>query len=720
MIITITNGTIAALLVAFLVLLLTLLLRRIRSHRSSAHTQKHLPVHTVPLTHAQLCPELSILKQPGAEKALAELYPLRKYEPDRYKYVSDAKTLAEAAANILANAKVIGVDTENDSVHSFFGSLCLIQISISGLTYVIDAVAIPAEEVRKALEPVFASPDIIKVFHQCRCDLMWLQRDFAGMLCFNVFDTEYMAQRLKKFKSLGLEKLWKYYCGFIMATEQKKKFQTSDWTRRPLSVDRLNYAAVDPHYLVYLRSAIISEYCKLHTVDGPEKDSLMSVIEEMQRLSTEKIFTKDTYRRSEDWVSALKTRLCAITEDVCVCEGIFEYVWELRNAEARTKNVNPDSLCRVDVMLAIGTQLPVTVEELKAVLVTKYKYSQPEFVDAHAKEIVARILSLKSRWTRDPQGMREESRLLNNGNHVNPRKVARKAKVADSNVPKKPVYENCRIMAPDGELLCNCDRRKIDWYLKKNLGSVISENPTVLKLTFDPAGRKERTEKDVKDDQFYTENRSNLCVICGGTEGLMRYHVIPLIYRQCLPEELKSHRSHDVVLVCQVCHERSTREAEEVKKQLAEKYGCPLIDTVKRDIMKKVTKAKAMAEKLLKPPKKEEIEEWKKAREAMMHNIVTFVEKIANYGLIAAPKGKTELTKEELETVMKLETPDEEKDSHGEAIIRKVEDLAEFIRMWRRWFLEKMQPKFMPKGWSVDHRVDRSFGNLSAFKPKNE
>ena len=40
------------------------------------------------------------------------------------------------------------------------------------------------------------------------------------------------------------------------------------------------------------------------------------------------------------------------------------------------------------------------------------------------------------------------------------KKEERKAKVVKAYTCKKAVYENCKMVAPDGELLSNCDRNK--------------------------------------------------------------------------------------------------------------------------------------------------------------------------------------------------------------------------------------------------------------------
>eukprot|EP01022_Parablepharisma_sp_SALTPOND_P019924 TRINITY_DN349_c0_g1_i1.p2 TRINITY_DN349_c0_g1~~TRINITY_DN349_c0_g1_i1.p2 ORF type:complete len:724 (-),score=92.43 TRINITY_DN349_c0_g1_i1:6739-8910(-) len=683
---------------------------------SSEKDRREVSSKNVPMpSKLDLLPELIPIKESpdkSIQEIFASLYPLRRYELDQYIYISNTEVLSQLCTKTLSHQKMLGVDIENDSTHTYFGSICLIQISTTDRTYLIDTLSIPREVVKRCLQPIFENTQIIKVFHDCRSDLLWLQRDFNGMLCINIFDTQFMAHRLKKFKFLGLEKLWKHYCNYIMSSDSKKQYQTSDWTSRPLTKDQLNYAAVDPYFLIFLRGALISEFCKTNTIEG--EDSLLSVLMEMQKLSTDKIYDQKEYKRGEDWLNALKTRMCVITETSCIAENVFEFLWNLRDLEAKKKNVNPNSICSTETLLAIALQLPESLTELQKIIKVEYAYSVNGFIKKYANEIVECVLKWNAKWKENPLKMRDNSRLLNRNQGQNLKKLERKAKLTTDVIPKKPVYENCRIMAPDGELLCNCDQRKIEWYLKKGLGEIISEKPTILKLKFDPAGRKERTQKDIEDDQFYTAIRDNCCVICGGKENLIRYHVIPVIYRQNFPETLKAHRSHDVVLLCFACHDRSTKDTEEKKQELAKQYAAPIIDKEKQYMAKQVTKASNLARKLLKAPKNNNEKEWK-ARDSMKKNLTELANMLVKYNMMKPLEDPEQISEKEIEEVTKIELLDDDEGSHGKIIVKSVGDLGEFIRMWRKRFLDNMQPKFLPKGWNVDHRIDRSFGKLSAF-----
>lgn len=167
---------------------------------------------------------------------------------------------------------------------------------------------------------------------------------------------------------------------------------------------------------------------------------------------------------------------------------------------------------------------------------------------------------------------------------------------------KSPVYHNCRIYANDGRLLCYCDRRKLEWlvsilqfhlswivtddassfdtkqlssylnrYVRRELAELVDDDPPAIKLLFEPKGRPEDEGND-----FYIQSKKNICVGCGEGNHYLRYRIIPSCYRIHFPEHLKSHRSHDIVLLCVDCHEVAHSAAEKYKRKLAAEFGIPL------------------------------------------------------------------------------------------------------------------------------------------------
>ena len=67
-----------------------------------------------------------------------------------------------------------------------------------------------------------------------------------------------------------------------------------------------------------------------------------------------------------------------------------------------------------------------------------------------------------------------------------------------------------------------------------------------------------------------------ICVGCGEGNHYLRYRIIPSCYRIHFPEHLKSHRSHDIVLLCVDCHEVAHAAAEKYKRKVAVEFGIPL------------------------------------------------------------------------------------------------------------------------------------------------
>lgn len=67
------------------------------------------------------------------------------------------------------------------------------------------------------------------------------------------------------------------------------------------------------------------------------------------------------------------------------------------------------------------------------------------------------------------------------------------------------------MLAPDGDLLCYCDTTRVKWYLKKNLATVVSEKPYIIKLNFEPTarGRGELNELGIDREEYMKYYRQN-------------------------------------------------------------------------------------------------------------------------------------------------------------------------------------------------------------------
>ena len=104
----------------------------------------------------------------------------------------DTQEPLDRAMERVAAQPVVSVDTEADSLHSYFDKVCLIQISIPDEDLVID----PLRNLNlAAFGELLANADITKVLHGADYDLRILNRDF-GFTASNLIDTSVAAQLL--------------------------------------------------------------------------------------------------------------------------------------------------------------------------------------------------------------------------------------------------------------------------------------------------------------------------------------------------------------------------------------------------------------------------------------------------------------------------------------------------------------------------------------------
>ena len=113
------------------------------------------------------------------------------------------------------------------------------------------------------------------------------------------------------------------------------------------------------------------------------------------------------------------------------------------------------------------------------------------------------------------------------------------------------------MLDPEGNLLCHTEYKKARWYVQKGLATITHEakDALTIKLNFEPDRK-----HTVEDDAFYTNSNRNACVACGNDSEYSRFHIVPSVYRTHLPDTLKSHRSHDVVLLCFDCLNEGLRK----------------------------------------------------------------------------------------------------------------------------------------------------------------
>jgi ribonuclease D len=266
---------------------------------------------------------------------------INKNEP--YIFIKDRAGVLRAA-EILSSAKVIGVDLESDSMFHYKEKVCLIQISIPNYNLLIDALSVKDLQ---PLLPIFANHDIRKVFHGADYDVRSLFRDFKIEINA-LFDTQ-IAARFLGIQQTGLS--FSLEDRFNICLE--KKYQKSDWSRRPLTTEMLQYAVRDTCYLIDL-SVILEKELR-------EKGRFSWFEEECQLLSK----VRPSLTRDEPLFLRFKGASRLDQRGLAVLNEILKW----REESALKRDVPPFKILGNEQILDITNKKPLDMEGLEGLSV---------------------------------------------------------------------------------------------------------------------------------------------------------------------------------------------------------------------------------------------------------------------------------------------------------------------------------------------------------------
>lgn len=153
----------------------------------------------------------------------------------------------EALAERLATAPRVALDTEANSLHAYRERTCVVQIATDAESAIVDPLALASlAPLRRALD----RPDVEVVLHGGDYDITVLTRDhdFAFR---RVFDTM-IAATLLGAPRVGLADLVAEAFGAVL----DKRFQKSDWARRPVTAEQRAYLEGDTRHLLALRDRL--------------------------------------------------------------------------------------------------------------------------------------------------------------------------------------------------------------------------------------------------------------------------------------------------------------------------------------------------------------------------------------------------------------------------------------------------------------------------------
>jgi len=265
------------------------------------------------------------------------------------KLIDDAAGLRELVMR-LQDKRSIALDTESDSLFSYYPKVCLIQLSVyvDGIDaadgevadYLVDPMAI---DDMTPLGDLIGHPDREIVMHAADNDLLVLQRDF-GISIQRIFDTQLAARILGRDK-VGLAAILDDEFGVT----SNKQMQRTNWGSRPLKQEQIVYAMKDTHYLLPLRAKFRTE---LENAGRWEEAQ-----EAFEILVGTDFEDKEPPERSM-W--QLKETRSVPKESL----GVLEALWEWREAEAQRRDMPPFKVMRNNELAVLAERQPTTVQAL--------------------------------------------------------------------------------------------------------------------------------------------------------------------------------------------------------------------------------------------------------------------------------------------------------------------------------------------------------------------
>jgi ribonuclease D len=284
-----------------------------------------------------------------------------------------------------AKYPVITVDTEFLRETTYYPLLCVIQLASPDEAIAIDALAVGID-----LKPFFtlmSNESVLKVFHAARQDIeiIWHQ---AGIIPHPVFDTQVAAMVLGYGDSIAYDALVERVTGH----RPDKTHRFTDWSRRPLTAEQLEYAVADVTHLRDVFAALDADLTKRGRSDW--------VSEEMEVLTSPKTYDFHPERAWE----RLKTRVRK-PKDLAILMEVAAW----REQEAQSRNIPRSRVLKDDAVGDIATHAPASAERLATLRSLPKGFEKSQW----GVDIVAAV---QRGLARDPHSLPKIEKPRNNSN----------------------------------------------------------------------------------------------------------------------------------------------------------------------------------------------------------------------------------------------------------------------------------------------------------------
>jgi ribonuclease D len=293
--------------------------------------------------------------------------------------ITTTQGLADACAE-LAGHDFITVDTEFLRETTFWPKLCVIQMASETTAYVIDAIAEGVD-----LEPFFAlmrDESVLKVFHAARQDIeiIW---HLGGFLPHPVFDTQVAAMVCGHGDSISYDQL----VGRITGAQIDKTHRFTDWSRRPLSEDQVDYAVADVTHLRDVYKALRKDLEKKNRADWMDGE-----MEVLTSVGTYRVEPEDAWKR-------LKMR-ARKPQELLVLQAVAAW----REREAQSRDVPRSRVLKDDTIYEIATQAPASQQALGRLRTIPNGFERSRAGGELVAVVQAALATPRDSWPQIPRG----------------------------------------------------------------------------------------------------------------------------------------------------------------------------------------------------------------------------------------------------------------------------------------------------------------------------
>lgn len=291
---------------------------------------------------------------------LAEWPPLPFLPAVSHETINSPAQLADFCRR-LARADRIGIDTEFVSEDTYRPELCLVQVVTPDELAVIDPYRVGDMQ---AFWQVLADGEHSTIVHAAREEVNFALTA-CGRVPANLFDTQLAAG----FCSAEFPSSYGSVVTRFLNARPAKGEQRTDWRRRPLSEEQIDYALEDVRYLLPLYETLGRKLKQLNRLEW--------LGEEMDRWLSDLLDSRENPRwRRVSGLGSLSPRSLAIVREL----------WMWRRNEAEKRDVPPRRVLRDDLLVEMAKRKSDNIEKIRAVR-GMHRGMKPEMLDELAASV---------------------------------------------------------------------------------------------------------------------------------------------------------------------------------------------------------------------------------------------------------------------------------------------------------------------------------------------